>query len=226
MGDRGAFKALYTNSADYGREAVYVPSAEPKPGKIDGKLYLRPRYQRWHGRAPETPEEPAQIRDSFFSPIAATWDLLAPAVELTDRGPVTFAGRAARKIEVKQSPTPAANPPETLTQRMWRASRSISDVVGEVTLDAESGMPLAVKLAGSVAFSRDGRRFTMKLELDAKVTSLAAVAVSAPSDTEAIATPERRREVDERDFLLDGIAPPIRKRDAVGSDKPDNKDKP
>ena len=74
LGANEAYQAVYSNSADYGREAMFIA----------GQLYLRPRYQRWHGRAPEHPDEPAAIRDSFFSPIAATWELVGPGAELTD----------------------------------------------------------------------------------------------------------------------------------------------
>ena len=48
LGQLPAFHAEYTNTADYGREAIF----------IGDKLYLRPRYQRWHGRAPEHPPSP------------------------------------------------------------------------------------------------------------------------------------------------------------------------
>ena len=37
------------------------------------------------------------------------------------------------------------------------------------------------------------------------------MAITAPAEAEVVATPERKREVDERDYLLQGIAPPIRK---------------
>src|SRR6185436_6460114 len=39
-GEASTYHAAYTNSADYGRETTFV----------GGKLYLRPRYQRWHVR--------------------------------------------------------------------------------------------------------------------------------------------------------------------------------
>jgi len=74
LGDHGAFHAVYTNSADYGREVTFA----------GGQLYLRPRYQRWHQRAPESPDEPVQIEDEMAGAVAATWDLLAPGAELTD----------------------------------------------------------------------------------------------------------------------------------------------
>jgi hypothetical protein len=175
------------------------------------KLYLRPRYQRWHGRAPEAPDEPIQIRDSFFDAIGATWELLAPRAELTDQGPAKVAGRAGRKVAVKMAPSQHQPAAEPLAQRKWREKRSIEAVSGEVVLDADKGVPLQVKLDGTVAFSRDGRRFTMKVHVDAAVTALQAVAIAAPPPDQVVATPERLREVDDRDFLLQGIAPPLRR---------------
>ncbi|MBL0220431.1 MAG: hypothetical protein IPQ07_41995 [Myxococcales bacterium] len=202
LGDAAAFHGEYTNTADYGREITFV----------GGKLYLRPRYQRWHVRAPETADEPAALRDGLFAPIAATWDLLAPAAELTDLGPAQVAGRTGRKIAIKLSPAPRANPRETVTQKKWREQRTIEELTGEVVLDVEKGAPLAVKLAGAIGFQRDGRRFRMRVSLTSEVTGLGtAVAITAPAETEVVATPERLREVDDRDYLLQGIAPPLRK---------------
>jgi hypothetical protein len=202
LGDKAAFSAVYTNSADYGREAIWQ----------DGKLFLRPRYQRWHGRAPEHPDEPSQIRDSFFSPIAATWDLLAPGIELTDLGTAQVAGRGGKKIAVKLSPDPAKPATETLVQRKWREKRTIEASSGEVVLDADKGVPLSVKLTGTVSFTRDGRRFLMKVSIDASASAIGKPAsVAAPPPDQVVATPERLREVDDRDFLLQGIAPPLRR---------------
>ncbi len=201
LGEDGAFHTLYTNSADYGSETVFT----------GGKLYLRPRYQRWHERDPETPEEPAALRDRAFGGIAAAWDLLAPGAELVDRGAIQHAGRGARKIEVKRSPTPAAPAPERLIQRRWRETRSVDELSGEVILDADKGVPLAVKLAGAIGYTQDGRRRTMKLGVDGAITGIGtAAAIAAPPRAEVVATPERMREVDDRDFLLRNIAPPLR----------------
>ena len=202
LGDKGAFSAVYTNSGDYGREVI----------SVGGTLYLRPRYQRWHGRDPEPADEPIAIRDSFYAPIAATWDLLGPGAELTDQGSAEVAGRAGRKIAIKLSPERRAMPPETLTQREWREHRSIEALTGEIVLDAEKGVPLSVKLTGSIGFSRDGRHFTMAVSLTAGAAAIGlAVPVTAPAADEVVATPERLREVDDRDFLLQGIAPPLRR---------------
>lgn len=201
-GDDGAFRALYTNSADYGRETTFVA----------GKLYLRPRYQRWHGRAPESPDEPPALRDQYFEAVAATWELLAPGAELTDRGPIEVAGRAGRKIEVKRAPEPAAPAAEPLAQRKWREHRTVEAVAGEVVLDADQGVPLTVQLAGEVGFTRDGRRFVMKISVDSALSGIGNLSViTMPPEADLVATPERLREVDDRDFLLHGIAPPLRR---------------
>jgi hypothetical protein len=201
-GPGGSYHAVYTNSADYGRETTFS----------DGKLYLRPRYQRWHARAPEAPDEPAELRDRYFDAVAATWDLLAPAAELIDRGPLEVAGRAGRKIEVVRAAEPREPAAESVAQRKWREARSIDELAGEVVLDAQRGVPLAVKLTGKVGFLRDGKRFAMAVSLDSAVSGLGSAAmILPPPEGEIVATPERRREVDDRDYLLQGIAPPLRR---------------
>lgn len=200
--DDGAYHALYTNSADYGRETIFV----------EGKLFLRPRYQRWHARPPEAPDEPAALRDQYAGAIAATWDLLAPGAALTDRGPIEVAGRAGRKIAVTRSPDPREPPAEPLTQRKWRAQRSVDAVSGEIVLDTRKGVPLAVTLTGTIGFLRDGRRFTMTVSVDSTISGLGSEPlITPPPSAEVVATPERLREVDDRDYLLQGIAPPLRR---------------
>jgi len=202
VGEAGAFHALYDNDADYGREVIFT----------GGTLYLRPRYQRWHGRAPESADEPAALRDQFFEPIAATWELLAPGIELSDKGAVTVAGRPGRKIAIQLSPKPGKPAAETVAQKKWREQRIVEEVTGEVVLDTENGAPLAVQLAGTVSFMRDGRRFKLKTSVTASLGALGTPAtITAPAEVEVVATPERLREVDERDYLLQGIAPAIRK---------------
>jgi hypothetical protein len=215
LGAKGTFHAIYTNSADYGRETTFV----------GGVLYLRPRYQRWHQRAPETPDEPTQLADQFYDPIVATWELLAPGVELTDKGPAQVAGRAGRKIEVKPAPSPKQPAAEPLAQRKWRETRTIDALTGEVVLDAETGVPLAVKLSGTIGFTRDGRRFAMQVSVQSDVTAIGQpAAIATPSTEEVVATPERLREVDDRDYLLQGIAPsshhPAAKAPDAGKPKP------
>lgn len=202
LGDASTWHGVYTNSADYGREVIFA----------GGQLYLKPRYQRWHQRAPESPDEPAQIENDMYGAIAATWDLVAPGAELTDQGPAQVGGRAGRKIAVKLSPSPNKPPAEQLAQRKWREKRTIDALEGIVILDADKGVPLAVQLVATIGFTRDNRRFAMKIRLTSDVSGIGVTAtVKPPAPEDTVATPERLREVDDRDFLLQGIAPPLRK---------------
>ncbi len=198
LGEAGAFHGTYTNTDDYGRETIWTAM----------ELFLRPRYQRWHARAPEAVDEPAELRDGFASAIGATWDLFGYAAELTDQGPAGVNGRAGRKISVKLSPNSRTPPPEPLAQRKWRIGRVVEALSGEVILDAEKGVPLSVKLEGQLAFARDGKKLGMKVSLESNIAKLGAVAVTAPPAGEVVATPERLKEVEDRDTLLDGFAPP------------------
>jgi hypothetical protein len=202
LGDKDSFHGVFNNSADYGREVFFV----------GGMLYLRPRYQRFHGRAPESPDEPFAIRDSFADAIAATWDLLAPGAELTDAGAALVAGRNGRKIVIKLAASPRTPAAEPLAQRKWREKRIVEGLSGEIVLDNDTGALLSAKLQGVVSFMRDGRRFKMNVSADAAVSAIGTpVPVTAPPADQVVATPERLREVDDRDFLLQGIAPPSRR---------------
>jgi hypothetical protein len=205
LGDGGAFHAVYANSADYGRETIFA----------NGTLFMRPRYQRWHQRAPEAPEEPEQLRDQLCDAIAATWDLFAFAAEVTDGGTSQLTGRTAHTIGItlaKQPPKPGR---EAVDQRKWRETRRVVALTGEIALDVDKGVPLAVKLDGTLEYERDGHQLSMHVTLDASLASIGRPAsIIAPSGDEVVATPERLREVDDRDFLLQGIAPPSRKEAA------------
>ncbi len=196
-----AWRGVLTNSADYGREVLFLAP----------ELYLRARYQRWHQRPPNDEREPASLLDRFAEGPAANWDLLQPSVVVTDRGSATFAGRAARKLALSRSERPAKPAAEPVAQRKWRETRQIETVEGEVTLEEASGAVLALALRGTVRFQRDGRTFAMQLSVDSQLEELGQVPpLTPPAAEEVVQTPGRLHEVDERDQLLEGIAPPLR----------------
>lgn len=200
-----AWRGVSNNSSDYGREVIFV----------DGSLYLRARYQRYHQRPPTTAAEPAAQRDRFADAAAATWELLAPAIAVADRGAVTFAGlggRPARKIAISTAASPRKPDAELVAQRKWREQRAIQDVAGEAVLDAATGAPLTLTLQGTVGFTRDGKAYSMKVSLTSEVSALAEAAIRAPDPAEVVLTPGRLHEVDERDKLLERIAPPLRSK--------------
>jgi hypothetical protein len=199
-----AFHGTENNSADYGREVIATA----------GQVYLRPRYARWHARKPEDGEL-ARLRDDLGGALAADYDLLAPAVAVADRGEAQAAGRPARRIVLSKASITRART-QTLTQRKWREAAEVLAVSGEVLLDAKTGAPLHAHVEGEVAFARDGHRYTMKLSIDHDVSAIGAVAAIAPPPADdTVATPERLREVDERDLLLQNLAPPTKRQQPV-----------
>jgi hypothetical protein len=204
----GSYRALYENKDDYGREVVF----------LGGKLYLRPRYARWHERAPETDNEPVEIRDQMASALGAHLAIYAHGLEVSDKGSVQEAGRAGHRLELKLAPSPKAAPKPTLTQHAWREGLTVEAAAGEVVLDDATGLPLKARLDATVAFVRDGKRLTMTLALSQSVAP-GAVAVAKPEDDQIVATPVRLREVDDRNLLLQGIAPPAGKGGGVPAPK-------
>lgn len=200
-----AWHGTSNNSADYGRETIF----------LDGSLFLRARYQRWHQRPPTNDAEPAALADRFYDAGAATWDLLSPSIAVSDKGATTVAGKAARKIAITSAASPHKPAKEALAQRKWRESRTVEAVEGEAVLDVATGAPLQLSLRGTVGFMREGKAYSMRVTLTSAVASLGAPSITAPDPAEVVQTPVRMHEVDERDKLLERIAPPLR-----GADRP------
>ena len=73
-------------------------------------------------------------------------------------------------------------------------------------------MERQAKVAGAIEFTRDNRPFKMQVTSARTADAVgAAIAIAAPPANEVVATPERAREADDRDALLEGIAPPTRR---------------
>jgi hypothetical protein len=203
LGAGESFRAVYENSADYGREVIFE----------GGHLFLRPRYSKWHRRAPNEPAEPAHTRDQMYAVLGDYFAVVAHAAEVTDKGPAKAAGRDGRRVEIKLDPTPAKPAAQVLTQRKWRESVTVQALEGDAVLDADSAAPLQARFKATFTFSRDGRTFTQTLEVGQEVTGVgSAVALVTPPPEEVVVTPERSHEVDERDELLKGMAPPSRRQ--------------
>jgi hypothetical protein len=197
LDEGGGFRAVADNDREYGRHAIYA----------GGVLYLRPRFGKYHRRAPSSAAEPGQIRDEMFSTVAAYFALLAPRAELSDRGTTTVAGRAARKIEIAAAPEQRPRPAERLRQRQWRSSVEVESVAGEIVLDAESGVPLAADIRGTVHFTRDGQRLRMELAASHRIEDIGKVAaIEAPPADQTVSAARVADEVEDRKKLLDGLS--------------------
>ncbi len=205
----GQFHARLDNSADYGREVLFK----------DGLLYLRPRYARWHRRPPTDEHEVGALRDQLFAALGDHFDLVAHAAEVSDKGAAEVAGRAGRRVEIKRAPSPGKPRAQPIAQRKWRESVTVTALSGDAVLDAERGFPLQARFTAQLTFNRDGRSFDMTLEVGHDLAGfgqpLPEGALALPPPEEIVDTPQRLREVDERDALLEGMAPPARQSGAA-----------
>ena len=207
---KGNYHAVLSNSKEYGREVFFV----------DGWMYLRPRFGKYHKRRPSDDAEPARVRSEIFGAVAAHFDLLAGGVAISDGGKTEVHGRPARKVVVATGKERAKRS-ESLAQRKWRESAVVKEVAGEIALDEKTGAPLRASLRGTVAFQRDGRSFEMRLESSHEMSAFGSVTpVAAPSAEETVADISQRHELAERDSLLQGIAPPARKPPTPGAATP------
>ena len=195
----GNFHATLDNSKEYGRHVFFVA----------GSLYLRPRFGQYHRRAPADDQEPDRTRSEIYGAVGAYFDLISSGAESSDRGAHQIAGRPARRIAVSLAAEPKTPAPGSLAQQNWRGDIIVQAVEGELSLDAETGMPLEVAVSGAVRFIREGRTFDMTVSAQHTVSEIGAVAaVEPPPPEEVVEIPPRGSEFDERAELLRGIAPP------------------
>ncbi len=196
----GDFRAILDNSREYGRHALFV----------DGTLYLRPRFGKYHQRPPTSDDEPAGIRDDIYATLGDYFDLVSAAAAPDDLGSVTADGRSGRKIELVMSDSPLQRT-ETASQKQWREQAEVLTVKGFVVLDDATGAVLDGALQGEVVFTQEGTTYTLSVEVTHKVTVTSTVEVAAPPEDKTVATRMRPHDLEQRDQLLEGIAPPLRK---------------
>jgi hypothetical protein len=203
----GNYHAQLDNSKEYGRD-VYL---------VDGWLYLRPRYGKFHRRRPNDDREPARIRGEIYGMVGATLELLAPGMAVSDGGAIQVAGRQARLIKLSTAPRPRRPPAQPLVQRKWREAAAVRQVAGEVALDVKTGVMLRAQLQGAVSFQRDGRSFEMRLDARHELGTFGAVEeVEAPAPELVALDSVQPHELDERNSLLEGIAPPAARARGAG----------
>lgn len=196
---KGNFHAQLDNSKEYGRD-VYL---------VNGWLYLRPRYGKFHRRRPNDDGEPARIRGEIYGSVPAALELLAPSLAVSDGGAVQVSGRAGRMVKLSAAPEPRKPAGQTLVQRRWREGAVVRQITGEVVLDAKTGVMLRAQVQGTLAFQRDGRSFEMQIDARHELGTFGSVEeVEAPAAELVAVDGEQRHELDERDSLLEGIAPP------------------
>lgn len=190
------------NSQDYGAEMIFA----------GGTVYVRPKYSKFHRRPPTDPDEPLRFCDETFAELGDHLELVAAGAELSDRGPVDVAGRRGRRIELALAPTAREPRKETAPERAWRQTIAVRKLAGEVILDEDTGGPLAGKLEATLTYQREGRTHEMTFTVTHKIETIGAVpTIAAPPEDQTVATYELSREAEEREKLLQGIAPPARR---------------
>ncbi len=194
----GSFRASADNSRDYGRHATFV----------DNTLYLRPRYGKYHRRAPATETEPNEIRNEMFSTTSAYFELLYSGAGLKESGDETVAGRPAKVVAISFAGAEQQRDAEPLAHKKWRESIAVSAVSGTAHLDAETGFPLSAEIKGTITFLKEAKRFTMNVSVTHAVSDIGKTEkLAAPAVAETVSAPTLRGEVDQQRQLLEGLSP-------------------
>jgi hypothetical protein len=161
---------------------------------IGGLTYARAQYAPWRERPTDHGRDARRFRDASFAMAGDLARLLGPALQVTPAGEVQLLGRAAHRYTVALASEPLATPPpetrqfatggpdeETRRHLAFLDGRVPVAAGGELLLDAATGVPLRVRLAG--AFSvKDDPRVRVQVEVTGEVKALGGkvAAVVAP----------------------------------------------
>jgi hypothetical protein len=198
----GGLHCTRENSADFGAEMIFT----------GGTVYVRPRYSKFHRRPPADEEEPQRFCDETFAELGDYLELVAHGLEVSDEGPIDLVGRRGRKVRLAAAPAARSPAREPDPRRAWRQTVVVNELSGHVILDQDTGALLAGELRATINFARDGKSKDMKLKVDQAIDVIGSVAtIAAPPADQTVATFEHSQEAEEREALLQGIAPPARK---------------
>lgn len=232
----GGYRAISENSRDYGREVIFkdgslylaprysrfhkrAPENASEPAAIRSEMFselaahleLLQRGIDVEDRGTGPLSQPAGQPDAQSD---AQSDAQAEGQPDT-QADTQAAARTVRTIGIVKAPADRpVTAPEQMSQRKWRDTIAIAEASGEIAVDVQTGVVLHAEVRGGVTFERDGRRFTMTFDVAHDIADIGTdIAIAAPPDDRWVATPLRRKEVEMRDRLLKGIAPPTRKFD-------------
>ncbi|WP_152629449.1 hypothetical protein [Haliangium ochraceum] len=195
------YRTLVENSADYGREVVFA----------DAHLYLKPRYGNFHRREPNDDTEAERLRDHVFAELVGNLELFASGLAVRDGGETQVGDRPAQRIELALADKPRTVRMANTPQRAWRKHAVVESLEGVVVLDRDTGAPLHAELRGAVRVPRDGQTVRMSVQLSHDIENIGQTPeIAVPAEDQWVATPERSRELEERDELLEDIAQPAR----------------
>jgi hypothetical protein len=162
-------------NAEAGRQVIWA----------NGMTYARSRWAPYRERPTDGGRDARRHRDESFRLAADLAALYGPALAARPSGEVTAAGRKARRYVLslsgeapKAAPPPPGLPqgaydPDTQRRVAFLQGRVPVALEGELLLDAATGAPLAVRMAG--AFSQAGDpQLRVEYQLAARVKAIGA----------------------------------------------------
>ncbi len=210
--DKAHFRTVVDNSADYGRETIYI---EPH-------LYLKQRYGKFHRRSPTTEQEPAELRDRTFAELRDYLALVAHMLQVRDGGVDEYLGRPVRKVhlELASAVADADSSADSGGQsaiaaqaqsRAWRQQLQVESLTGTIHLDNATGIALRATMEAKARSRRDKVPIYLELSVDHRIIEIGVpVEIASPPEEDWVSTPTRTAEAQERSQLLRGIAQPAR----------------
>lgn len=159
--------------AETGKEIVYA----------GGMTWARARYAPFRERPADRGHGARRFRDESFRLAGDLAALIGPRLAVEPRGEASALGRPARRFALalaKGAPMPAPPPPPELPQGGYDEDtkrrveflegRVPLALEGELLLDAESGVPMAVRMKAAFGAAGDPR-LRAEVELDARLTA-------------------------------------------------------
>lgn len=158
-----------------------------------GMTYARAKHAPFRERPTDHGRDAHRFRDESFAVPASLFRLYGDALAVAPAGEVTVLGRPARRFKLSLAsgaagPAPAPRPagapapdPDTRRRLQFLDGRVPTSAEGELVLDAATGAPLRVRLAGGFAV-KDEPSVRASVELLAQVKALGGevAAIAAP----------------------------------------------
>lgn len=170
-------------------------------------LYVKPRYGKYVRRRPEG-DELERLRAVVEGSGGAYLDLVQRWLVVTDAGEANVAGHAGRKLKLGAKPSPETPTSFTDPGKKWRETLDVKYIQGEAVVDAQSGVPLSLRLDTAYSFKRDNSPQPVSVTATFKSTVAPAQPVTPPPPAEAVASPVRPRPQEDRKFLLENLTEP------------------
>jgi hypothetical protein len=180
--------------SETGRDVVYA----------GGMTYARAKHAPYRARPTDRGRDARRFRDESFAVPASLARLYGEALVAQPAGEATAAGRKTKRFKLSLArgaapPAPAPRPPsapapdaDTARRLRFLDGRVPLAADGELLLDAQTGAPLRVRLAGAFGV-KDDPSARASVELLAQVTAVGA-AVAAIAPPKSVRPDERKAE--------------------------------